>query len=171
MKSVIGSLGASRSTRRSATVRSCVFEAASASAMTSGLANLPVPMMSRDEKARPPSASSSVTVSLRTWFGCLSILRDITRFPAARVNGGEATRRSNGMAGFFLAERPPFRWISAIAGQGGTMAAQIDAVTEFQNAFKLLFQKRNWMVALPVVIGGVIAGIIGGVGFFVAFGS
>jgi hypothetical protein len=75
------------------------------------------------------------------------------------------------MAGFFLAERPPFRWISAIAGQGGTMAAQIDAVTEFQNTFKLLFQKRNWMVALPVVIGGVIAGIIGGIGFFVAFGS
>lgn len=51
------------------------------------------------------------------------------------------------------------------------MAAQIDAVTEFQNAFKLLFQKRNWMVALPVVIGGVAAGILVGIGFALAFGS
>jgi hypothetical protein len=51
------------------------------------------------------------------------------------------------------------------------MAAQIDAVTEFQNTFKLMFQKRNWMVALPPVIGGVVAAIIAGIGFAIAFGS
>jgi hypothetical protein len=51
------------------------------------------------------------------------------------------------------------------------MAAQIDAVAEFQKTFQLLFQKRNWMVAVPPVIGGAIALVIIGVGFAVAFGS
>jgi hypothetical protein len=51
------------------------------------------------------------------------------------------------------------------------MAAQIDAVAEFQKTFQLLFQKRNWMVALPPVICGVVAGIIIGIGIALAFGS
>jgi hypothetical protein len=51
------------------------------------------------------------------------------------------------------------------------MAAQIDAVAEFQKTFQLLFQKKNWMVAVPLLIGGVVAGIVVGIGFAVAFGS
>ena len=51
------------------------------------------------------------------------------------------------------------------------MAAQIDAVVEFQKTFQLLFQKRNWMVALPPVIGGAVGGIVIGIGIAVAFGS
>jgi hypothetical protein len=51
------------------------------------------------------------------------------------------------------------------------MAAQIDAVAEFQKTFQLLFQKKNWMVAVPVIIGGVVAGLVVGIGFAIAFGS
>jgi hypothetical protein len=51
------------------------------------------------------------------------------------------------------------------------MAAQIDAVAEFQKSLQLLFQKKNWMAAIPPVIGGAVALIIMGVGFAVAFGS
>lgn len=51
------------------------------------------------------------------------------------------------------------------------MAAQIDAVAEFQKTFQLLFQKKNWMVAVPVLISSVVAGIIVGIGVAIAFGS
>jgi hypothetical protein len=51
------------------------------------------------------------------------------------------------------------------------MAAQIEAVAEFQKTFQLLFQKRNWMLAVPILIGGLVAGLVVGIGVFVAFGS
>jgi hypothetical protein len=45
--------GASRSTRRSATVTISVPDASSASRMTACEPNLPVPVIRRDENARP----------------------------------------------------------------------------------------------------------------------
>ncbi len=45
-------------------------------------------------------------------------------------------------------------------------APQIDAVNEFQNLFKMLFKGQNWMLALPILIGYVVAGIVMGIIFF-----
>ncbi|HXM17677.1 MAG TPA: hypothetical protein VN934_02585 [Candidatus Tumulicola sp.] len=47
-------------------------------------------------------------------------------------------------------------------------APQIDAVNEFQNLFKMLFKGQNWMLALPILIGFIVAGIVLGIVFFIA---
>jgi hypothetical protein len=51
------------------------------------------------------------------------------------------------------------------------MAAQFEAVAELQKTFQLLFQKKNWMLAVPILIGILVAGIAVAVGAMVAFGS
>ena len=51
------------------------------------------------------------------------------------------------------------------------MAAQFDAVAELTKSFQLLFQKRNWMLAVPILVGSIVAAVVVGIGFMVAFGS
>jgi len=51
------------------------------------------------------------------------------------------------------------------------MAAQFDAVAELQKSFQLLFQKKNWMLAVPILVGCLVAGIIIAIGVVIAFGS
>ncbi len=51
------------------------------------------------------------------------------------------------------------------------MAVQIDAVAEIQKTFQLLFQRKNWMLALPILVGLAVAGIIVGICGAIAFGS
>jgi hypothetical protein len=51
------------------------------------------------------------------------------------------------------------------------MAAQFEAVAELQKTFQLLFQKKNWMLAVPILISVLVAGIAVAVGGMVAFGS
>src|SRR5579872_1610167 len=60
MKAVMDRAGASKSTRRNATVTISAPLAASASAINSGLANLPVPTIRRDWNVRVPMVSRSV---------------------------------------------------------------------------------------------------------------
>jgi hypothetical protein len=51
------------------------------------------------------------------------------------------------------------------------MAAQFDAMTELTGTFKLLFQKKNWMLAVPILVSLLVAGIVIAVAGMVAFGS
>lgn len=51
------------------------------------------------------------------------------------------------------------------------MAAQFDAMVELQGAFKLLFEKKNWMLAVPILVSLLVAGIAVAIGAMVAFGS
>jgi hypothetical protein len=51
------------------------------------------------------------------------------------------------------------------------MAVQIDAVAEIQKTLQLLFQRKNWMLALPILVGLAVAGIVVGIGVAIAFGS
>jgi len=51
------------------------------------------------------------------------------------------------------------------------MAAQFDAVAELQKSFQLLFQKNNLMLAVPILVGSLVAGIIIAIGVVIAFGS
>jgi hypothetical protein len=51
------------------------------------------------------------------------------------------------------------------------MAVQIDAVAEVQKTFQMLFQKKNWMLALPILVGFAVAGICVGIVGAIAFGS
>ena len=93
IKSVIELTGASRSTRRSATVTISVPEAASASAMTSGLENLPVPMIRRELKVRPPSVSRSVKMWFLTYRWECSLFCFHVAFPGLRMaSAGESLR-------------------------------------------------------------------------------
>src|SRR6202521_3562834 len=96
MKSVIGLLGESSSTRRSATVTSSAPEAASASAINSGLANLPVPTMRRERNVRPPSSNRSVTASATYSSGIVSVLRDVATIPAREQSQGKRPSARNG---------------------------------------------------------------------------
>ena len=50
------------------------------------------------------------------------------------------------------------------------MAAQFDAVAEATGAFTKLFQKRNWLVALPVLAGQILAGFLAFMVVFAALG-
>jgi hypothetical protein len=51
------------------------------------------------------------------------------------------------------------------------MAVQFDAMAELQKSFQLLFQKKNWMLAVPILVGSLVAGIVVVIGAMVAFGS
>jgi hypothetical protein len=51
------------------------------------------------------------------------------------------------------------------------MAVQIDAVAEIQKTFQLLFQRKNWMLALPILVGGAVAVVVAGIVGMLAFGS
>jgi len=51
------------------------------------------------------------------------------------------------------------------------MAVQIDAVAEIQKTFQLLFQRKNWMLALPILVGAAVALIVVGIVGVLAFGS
>ncbi|HLN47272.1 MAG TPA: hypothetical protein VK216_03315 [Magnetospirillaceae bacterium] len=51
------------------------------------------------------------------------------------------------------------------------MAVQIDAVAEVQKTFQLLFQRKNWLLALPILVGFAVAGICVGIVGAIAFGS
>lgn len=51
------------------------------------------------------------------------------------------------------------------------MAAQFDAVAELTKSFQLLFQKKNWMLAVPILVGSLVAGIVIALGVMAVFGS
>ena len=50
------------------------------------------------------------------------------------------------------------------------MAAQFDAVAEVTGAFTKLFQRRNWLVATPVLAGQILAGFLAVLVVFAAMG-
>ncbi|MBV8172349.1 MAG: hypothetical protein JO219_10520 [Candidatus Eremiobacteraeota bacterium] len=51
------------------------------------------------------------------------------------------------------------------------MAAQFDAVAELTGTFKTLFEKRNWMLAVPVLVTALVTAILIAIGVMVGFGS
>ena len=51
------------------------------------------------------------------------------------------------------------------------MAGQFDAVAELTASFKLLFQRNNWMLAIPVLVGSIVGVLVLGVCLAIGFGS
>src|ERR1039457_6541058 len=100
--------------------------------------------------------------------GIVSILRDTERFPARGTTKGKppAARTAPPAA---KAARHLRRGLFPVR-RGDEMTASFDAVAELTKTFSLLFQKKNWMLAVPLLIGTLVAVAVVGLTFVLALG-